>query len=250
MLTTGVVTDACLGVSLHVSRAGGDEGALPVHASLRFPKRARWAWERTGAAESMGRKKKVERPGHRVKAPSRAPGDGGATPGSGRYRIRTGTRPEGSWGVTPSWLLDYPACASERSCRMGVPSWEDHLHAGYNITPQARSRREDMPGGALEHRSGLPTGPCEPWILGILQIGQAPRHRVSRFPMPCHPIPGAVPPATVSDIAHRSLSAGHTRFLLGGGLSLVGLTLTARAAVRRPRSESTALYSVPAGRRT
>jgi hypothetical protein len=34
MLLMGDATEACLEVSLHVSRAAGVEGALPVHASL------------------------------------------------------------------------------------------------------------------------------------------------------------------------------------------------------------------------
>lgn len=36
MLVMGDATVACLEVSLHVSRAAGVEGALPVHASLSW----------------------------------------------------------------------------------------------------------------------------------------------------------------------------------------------------------------------
>lgn len=175
-------------------------------------------------------KKKVERPGHRVKAPSRAPGDGGVTPGSGKYRIRTGTRPERSWGVTPSWLLDYPACAAaDGRSFLGKPLTRRVQH--HPPGQESPRRHAEWSTGGPEW---APDGALRAMGFGILQIGQAP---CLAFSIPSHPIPGFLPPATVSDIAHRSLLTAHTRFLLGGDLSLVGLTLTARAAVRRHRIE-------------
>ena len=48
MLMTGDATEACLEVSLHVSRAAGVEGALPVHASLSWLGRLRQNKKRVG----------------------------------------------------------------------------------------------------------------------------------------------------------------------------------------------------------
>ena len=224
MLTTGAVTDACLGVSLHVSRAAGDEGALPVHASLRFPRLGINGGGRIDGVKKKSGKARSTRRGS-FQGPWRWRSDPRVRAGT-MYRIRTGTRPERRWGVTPSSLL----CAAADG---RVPSWENHLHAGYNITPsQARSRRDDMPSG---HRSGLPTGPCEPWISDFWDFANC-RGTVSRI-SPSH---SWLSPARhgvryrSSLITHRSSLTVHTRFLLGGRLSFVGWADVDRPCRRLP----------------
>lgn len=86
MLMERDAAEACLAVSLHVSRAAGVEGALPVHASL--------SWFGEGAAEDVGPKKKV---GRVAIACQNMPGPLASRPGPG-------AKPETNLGVALSFV--------------------------------------------------------------------------------------------------------------------------------------------------
>jgi hypothetical protein len=153
MLATGDATGACLEVSLRVSRAAGVESALPVHASLRWMGRGRQ------------NRKKVER---LVTSSERSRAPGGMT--------RSGYEARGNSGVTLALV--------GRPLSIAVPSLGRHhsgtgtYTAGTQQDPWSRSHRDDMPGG---DRSGLPKGPCEPWIFKLHGSD------LSRFPIQFSP---------------------------------------------------------------
>lgn len=107
MLMERDAAEACLAVSLHVSRAAGVEGALPVHASL--------SWFGEGAAEDVGPKKKWEESQLLVRTcqgPLQV----------GRVRVRSQRR---------TWESLFPSLMGSR-----IPTWESTYTAGYAARQQ------------------------------------------------------------------------------------------------------------------